>query len=172
MPFTAADASEKVTALQTKPADLEALTVTELSTGLDIQDHILKSDFRLSPTASATHNDTPLGAKGTHTNFAEGTAEGTITPFRDLDETGRPVPDSDTEAVFDLVKEKGSELWIAVRKGPDPDEPWAAGDEYSVYHVTTDTPQDPSDRGGWIKYVVPLGVSEFERFKKVVAAGG
>lgn len=170
MPFRAADNSEKVTVLQTKPADLAALTLTELTAGIDIEDWILKSDFRLSPTASATHNDTPLGAKGTWVNFAEGNAEGTVTVLRDLDEAGKPIPNSDGQAVFDLLKEKGTEVWIAVRRGPDPDVPWAAGDEYSVYQVTTDEPQEPTDRAGYQKVVIQLGVRDFERFKTVAAA--
>lgn len=169
MPFSAADNSEKVTVLQTEPADLAALTLTELTAGVEIQDYVLKSDFRLSPTASTTHNDTPLGAKGTWVNFAESNAEGTVTVIRDLDETGRPVVDGDGAAVFDLFKTKGTHMWVVIRKGPTPDTAWAAGDEYSVYEVTTDEPQEPTDRAGWQKVVVPLGVREFVRFATVAA---
>lgn len=171
MPFTSGDKREKVTALTTKPANINSVTVTEALAGVDIHWSVNKPDFRLSATGSATHNDTPLGAEGLYTNFAESNAEGNLTVFRDLDETGRPDPASDSEAVFDMVKEKGSELWLLVRKGPEADEPWAAGDEYSIFHVRTDEPQNPSDRAGFIKYTVPLGVAEFTQFKTLAAAG-
>ena len=169
MPFTAADGREKVTALTTKPADLEAVTATEANAGTDIHWHVAKSDFRLSATGSATHNDTPLGAVGLAVNFAESNAEGTLTVFRDLDETGKPVASSESETTFNMVKEKGTELWILVRKGPDADDPWAAADEYSIWHVRTDEPQNPTDRTGYIKYTVPLGVQNFYQFQAIAA---
>lgn len=167
MPFTAADGREKVTALQTKPADLKAVTAIEANAGIDIHWHINKTDWRLSATASSTHNDTPLGAAGTAVNFAESNAEGTLTVFRDLDATGKPVAGSDSEAVFDLVKEKGTELWLMVRLGPDADDEWATGDEYSIYHIRTDELQRASERAGYIKYTSVLGVQTFEQFKAV-----
>lgn len=169
MPFTAGDGKRKVTVLTTKPANLEAVTATEANAGVDIQWHILKSDYRLSPTGSTTHNDTPLGARGQHSHFAQSQAAGNVTPFRDLDATGRPVPSSETETVFDLFKEKDTELVVMDRLGPDPDEDWASGDEYSIYVVRPDDMQDPSDGGGFIKYVTPLAVGDFYRFKKIAA---
>lgn len=169
MPFTPGDGRQKVTVLQTKPEDLEAVTATEANAGTDAQWHILKSDFRLSPTASTTHNDTPLGAKGQHTHYAQSQAEGNVTPFRDLDETGKPVTDSETEAVFELFKVKNTQLWVMTRLGPDADEDWAADDEYSIYEVRPDEMQDPTDMTGFIKYPTPLGVGEFYRFCSVTA---
>lgn len=169
MPYTSGDGREKVTALLTAPADPKAVTLAEATAGTDIHWHVNKDDFRLSPTASATHNDTPLGAKGTWNNFAEGNAEGTLTVFRDLGANGKPIPDSESEVVFEMVKRKGSELWLLVRKGPEADEPWAAGDEYAIFHVRTDEPQDPSSRQGFLKYVVPLGVATYHRFLELAA---
>lgn len=171
MPFTPADGGRKVTVLTTKPQNLQAVTPTEANAGVDIHDHVLKSDYRVSPTGSTTHNDTPLGAKGNHTHFAQSQASGNVTPFRDLDENGRPVTDSETEAVFQLFAAKDQEMWLMDRLGPDPDEPWVADDEYSIYTVRPDDMQDPSDGGGFIKYVTPLAVGEFHRFKKIAAGG-
>lgn len=168
MPFTPGDGRRKVTVLTVKPVNLEAVTAIEANAGKDIQWHILKSDYRLSPTGSTTHNDTPLGAKGQHTHFAQSQAAGNVTPFRDLDATGKPVTSSEVEATFDLFKEKDTQLWVMDRLGPDPDGLWVAADEYSIYEVRTDDMQDPSDGGGFIKYVTPLAVGDFYRFKKVV----
>lgn len=172
MPFTAADGGRKVTVLTTKPANLQAVTAAEANAGHDVHDHVLKADYRVSPTGSTTHNDTPLGAKGQHTHFAQSQASGNITPFRDLDATGRPIADSEIEDTFALFKEKGQEMWLMDRLGPDPDEAWASGDEYSIYTIRPDDMQDPSDGGGFIKYVTPLAVGEFFRFQEIAATGG
>ncbi|MEE6273521.1 hypothetical protein V2J56_09200 [Georgenia sp. MJ206] len=169
MPYTAADGRQKVTVLEVQPDDLKAITATAANAGTDIQDHILKTDFRLSATASATHTDTPLGAKGTWNNLAESNAEGNVNVIRDLDDEGRPVVDSEAATVWDLFREKGTLLTVMVRNGPDPDEDWAAGDEYSVFVVETDNPQEQADRAGWIKHPIPLGVKEFELFQTLAA---
>jgi len=165
MPFTLADGNRKVTALQTPPADLDAITLTELQAGIDIQDDVLKSDFRLSPTASDTVPDTPLGSAGNSTAFGASNYEGSVSPFRNLDETGQP--ETAGEEVWDLFKEKGTNLTLVLRDGPDSDTEWAEGDEYEAYSVITDTPQHPSDTAGYIKRTVVLGVNGAALYKKV-----
>jgi len=165
MPFTLADGNRKVTALQTPPADLEAITLTELQDGIDIQDYVLKSDFRLSPTASDTVPDTPLGSAGNSTAFGASNYEGSCTPFRDLDENGQPVTDG--EEVWNLFKEKGTHLTLVLRDGPDADTDWDADDEYEAYSVITDTPQHPSDTAGYIKRTVVLVVNGAALYKTV-----
>jgi hypothetical protein len=171
MPFTQGDGRRKVTILTTKPANLEAVTATEANAGTDAQWHILKSDYRLSPTGSSTFDNTPLGSANNWSTFGASAAEGRFSVFRDLDATGKPVADSETEEVFDLVREKGTQLWVMDRLGPDADTTWATADEYSIYEVQTDELQE-SDGNGFIKYVVPLSVATFYRLKKIVAAGG
>lgn len=167
MPFTLADGNLKVTALQTAPADLDAITLTELTAGVDIEDYVLKSDFRLSPTASDTVPDTPLGSAGNSTAFGASNYEGSVSPFRDLDESGQPATSG--EEVWNLFKEKGTNLTLVLREGPDSDTAWAEGDEYEAYQVITDTPQHPTDRAGYIKRTVVLGVNAAALYKTVAA---
>lgn len=168
MPKTLADARTRLAILTTKPADLTKPTKTELDAGIDASCRILKSDYRLSPTASDTVADTELCSEGNAVTFGASNYEGTVTPFWYLDDDGKS--DADDDAVYQALKEKGTELWFVEREGPRYDEDWAVGDVVEVYEVVTDNPQKPSDRAGYIKRVVPLGVQRAELNAVVAAA--
>lgn len=156
MPKTLADARTRLAILTTKPADPTQPTLTELTAGIEASCKILKSDYRLSPTASDTVPDAELCAEGNAVTFGASNYEGSITPFWYLDDTGKS--DVAEDAVYQATKEKGTSLWLVEREGPRYDQPWAADDAVEVYEVITDNPQKPSDRSGYIKRVVPLGV--------------
>lgn len=156
MPKTLADARTRLAILTTKPADLGAISAAALSSGIDASCRILKSDYRLSPTASDTVPDTELCSEGNAVTYGASNYEGSVTPFWYLDATGKT--DVTDDVVYQALKVKGSALWFVEREGPRYDEPWATGDNYEVYEVVTDNPQKPSDRAGYIKRVVPLGV--------------
>ncbi|MBE7701268.1 hypothetical protein H9623_13285 [Oerskovia sp. Sa1BUA8] len=156
MPKTLADARTRLVALTTKPANPAAPTVTELTAGIDLSCRILKSDYRLSPVASDTVPDTELCSEGNAVTFGASNYEGSVTPFRYLTEAGKA--DAANDIAWDTLKEKGTELWLYEREGPKYDAAWAAADEVDGYEVVTDNPQKPSDRAGFIKRVVPLGV--------------
>jgi hypothetical protein len=157
MPKTLADARIKLVILTTKPTNLAAISATALTAGIAADTRILKSDYRLSPTASDTVNEAELSASGNATVWGNSNYEGSVTPFRYLDETG--ATDLTADVVFQALKEKGTTVWLVEREGPPAGDPWAAGDEYEVYEVLTDTPQKPTDRtSGYIKRIIPLGV--------------
>lgn len=156
MPKTLADARTRLAILTTKPTNPASIPVATLTSGIDASCRILKSDYRLSPVASDTVSDAELCSEGNAVTFGASNYEGSITPFWYLDETGKSDPTEDV--VYQALKEKGTELWLVEREGPRYDEPWAAGDAIEVYEVVTDNPQKPSDRAGYIKRVVPLGV--------------
>jgi len=170
MPKTLADGRIALIALTVKPADPEAITESVLNaaraTG-DLSCRILKSDYRLSPTASDTLQEAELCATGNATSFGASNYEGSVTPFRYLDEDGQA--DGANDIGWTLLKEKGTTLWLVEREGPEYDVPFAAGDDYEIYEVVTDEPQKPSDRSGFIKRIVPLGVQR--KWNGVVAAG-
>lgn len=168
MPKTLADARIKLTILTVKPANLAAISATVLNAGIHADGRIMKSDYRLSPTASDTVNEAELSASGNAVVYGNSNYEGSITPFRYLDETG--APDDTEDVVFAAVRDKGTTLWLVEREGPKASVAWTTGDEYEVYEVLTDTPQKPSDRtSGYIKRIVPLGVQN--RVEGVVASG-
>lgn len=167
MPAVIADGRIKLTALTTKPAKPEAPTIAELNAGVDLQEKILKSDYKLSATASDTVNDAVLAATGNAVTFGSSNYEGSVTPLRYLDETGKAIANEDD--AWELLKTKGSTMWLAEREGPEHSKEWEAGDEISVYEVITDDPQKPSERTGYIKRVVPLGVQRAWENKKVAS---
>lgn len=165
MPKTLADARTRLSILTVAPADLDAIELGEITAGIDASCRLLKSDYRLSPTASDTVDDTELCSEGNAVTFGASNYEGTVTPFWYLDVDGKLVALDNT--TWEALKEKGSELWFVEREGPKYDEPWAVGDQYDVYRAITDNPQKPADRAGYIKRVVPLGVQD-ARLNKIV----
>lgn len=164
---TLADGRIKLTILDAPPPNPEdGVAVGDLA-GDDAQCNVLKSDFRLSATGSDTVADTLLCSDSNAVVFGASNYEGTMTVVRFLDpSTG--LPDSTDDWLYDAVRDKGTHLWLAVRYGKAHGDAWADGDEYELYHVITDEPQQPSDAGGYIKKVVPLGVQR--AFKGVVGA--
>ena len=157
MPKTLADGRIALVALTKAPAKLDAPTVTELGAGVRLECRINKSDYSLGATGSSTIDDQELCKMGSSQDFGPAAWAGSLTPFRYL--TGEGVADKANDVAWDMLKEKGTHLWLVEREGPMADAAWAAVQEVSVYEVNTDTPQKPSDRNaGYIKRVVPLAV--------------
>lgn len=157
MPKSLADGHTKLTLLTTKPANPAAPTATELNAGIDASCDILASDFTWSAADSDkvaekalcdTSNKNALGAS----NYTAG-----MTVFRQFDAATGAV-DVAADDVFQAVRTKGTTLWGYVRKnGKLATQAWAAGDEIPIgLEVVTDTPQAPSDSGGYIKNRIPL----------------
>ena len=171
MPQVLADAKIKLAILATKPADPAAPTVTELTAGIDASCALLKSDYRLSATASDTIDEDALCSEGNAVVFGASNYEGTVTPFRYFDATTGQV-DTANDEVFQALRVKGSRVWLVQRfSGKRYDEAWEAGDEVQVFEVITDNPQQPSELTGYIKQVVPLGVQRAWLDATVATAG-
>lgn len=169
MPKSLADGKMKVTLLAAAPDDATDLDAATLNGGTDIQCNVLKSDFRLSATASDTVGDTELCQDGNAVVFGASNYEGNMTVFRYFDETGAVATAEDT--AWAAAKAKGTHLHLVVRQnGKRHDEDWATGDEYEYWHVITDEPQMPSDLAGYIKRTIPLGPQT--KVSGVVAAAG
>lgn len=163
MPRTLADGRIRLDALTTAPAALATyasgaleITLDELAAGDRLSTRIMKSDYRLSATASDPVNETELAAEGNAVVYGASNYEGSVTPFRYFTSAG--VADPLNDIAYDILREKGTELWLPERTGPKESVAWAAGDVGEFYQVITDNPQNPSTAGGFIKRVVPLGV--------------
>jgi hypothetical protein len=159
MPRSQADGKTRTVILTDEPADPENPTAAELLAGIYISCDILDSDFTFGATDSdkfaekaqcEVNNTNALGAS----NFEAG-----ITVFRDFGAAGIPGPDDD---VFTATKAKGTELWMYSRRtSKGSKEAFAASDEiYLGAKVITDEPQPPSERGGYIKWRIPMEVVE------------
>lgn len=168
MPRTLADGRTRLIALTTAPADPAAITDAELAGGTRLDNRILKSDFRLSPSDSETITEALLSEESAGAALGPALFDGcTMSVFRFLDATGAADPTEDI--AFDLVKERGTHLHLVKSDGKDASATFTASDEYSYFHVVTDHPQDPEERGGYIKKRVPLLVQSAELFKSVAA---
>ena len=157
MPKSLADGHTKFTLCTTEPADPLNPTALELNGGIDFSCDVMSSDFTWSATDSDkvaekalcdTNNANSLGPS----NFNAG-----ATVFRYFD-AGTGEVDPTADAKFAALKVKGTRFWGYTRKnGKLATEAWAAGDEFELgLENITDSPQTPSDAGGYIKYRVPM----------------
>lgn len=156
-----ADGRTRFVLLTTEPADPNAPTVAELTAGIEAADWINKPDFRFSPTNSDTVPDQPLSQAGNATTFGNGNFEWTMTVLRDLDDDG--VSESGGDTVWAAVNTKGAQVWGYLRKGPVESQAWAAADEVLWCKGITDEPQEPQDRAGYVKHIVPMGPQAWGR---------
>ncbi|WP_136314314.1 hypothetical protein [Actinomyces procaprae] len=168
MPKTLADGRIALVALTTAPANMSAPTVAELKAGTRLECRINKSDYQLGADADSTIDEQELCKRGASQDFGPSSWSGSLTPFRYLDGDGKA--DTDNDVAWDLLKVKGTHLWLVEREGPAYDAEFAAGQEVAVYECNTGTPQKPSDRTtGYIKRVVPVSVLDAEETAVVAA---
>lgn len=166
MPRMISDKRERWVLLLDAPADPLAVTAAEVNAGLRMECDLLAEGSRLSPTASDTINERAICESTNAQAPTNGNAEGSLSVFRDMDpDTGLPVVDGDE--VFQALKRKGTPAHILTSKGPLHTEEFAASHPYSLFRVLTDEPQDPSDRGGYLKQVVPLFVQDMWTHREI-----
>ena len=158
MPLTLADGRDRLVVFTNRPVNLDAITAAECALAINASPLINKPDFRLSATTSDTVPDQPLSSSGNATTYGASNYEGSITPFRFLDNNGATVALEDI--LFAAIGAKGIRVWLAYRKGPKSAVAMTNLDRYNWYEVITDTPQEPSDRAGYIKQVIPLGIQD------------
>ena len=172
-PRTYADLKRKLTVLTAPPTEpLDALTVATLNGGMDASCRVAKDGTRLSATGSETVEDSAICEPNGASAPGRSNYEAVLNIYRFFSDTNKGQADEVGDALFQAAKVKGTPLYIVESQtAKDWDEPWEAGDEYSVFVVTTDNWQRPSDQhAGFIKVTVPLFVSNAE-LNGVVAAG-
>ena len=103
MPKTLADARTRLAILLTAPTSMHAIPLASVTAGIDASCRILKSDYRLSATASDTVGDTELCAEGNAVTFGASNYEGSVTPFWYLDEDGKS--DTSDDVVYQALKD-------------------------------------------------------------------
>ena len=170
MPKSLADGKTKFTILTTKPADPAAPTVSELTAGLDFSCDVLASDFAWGAADSDKVNEKALCTANNANAIGASNFTAGFTVFRYFDATtGKP--DATEDAKFAAVQEKGTTLWgYARRTGQPARSAWTAADEiYLGGEFITDTPQAPTDTGGYIKYRVPAEMQDGFPFIAVAA---
>lgn len=169
MPLRLSDGNITLWAATQKPAKMDAPTVAEIKAAKRIDCFINKQDYKLGATGSSTINETALCKRGEGKAFGPSAYEGSVTPFWYLDAAGKPVEDE--MAAWNMLKTKGTTLYLIEREGPDVEAEPSVGEIVSVYEVSTDEPQPPSSRTeGYVKRIVPLAVLD-ARTNVTIAAG-
>lgn len=165
-----ADGHIKLILLTTKPANPGAPTAAELSAGIDISCNILASDFTFGATDSDKVAEKALCTVGNANALGPSNYQAGVTFFRYFDTTTKN-PDLTADAGFQAVKVKGTTVWLYARKTAKlSTAAIAAADElYMGAEVATDSPQTPSDQGGWIKSRVPMEVQNAWEYIPVAA---
>ena len=166
---TLADGRITLWALTTKPSNIATPSVSEIGAGKKISCHIMKSDYALGADSDAEITEQEMCKTGEGKAPGPTSYAGNITVFRYLDEAGKPVAADDF--VWDLIKKKGTTVWLVEREGPDEAKVIAEGDIVSVYEVVLGTPTKPSDRfAGYIKRTAKLNVMNAAEDVAVVSA--
>lgn len=165
MPKTLADAHIALMALPAPPVNPKAITVAEYEAGVALQCRIM--DYRLSPTDSETLQQSEFCEGSNASVPTKDNFEGNIVPFRYLTAAGLADPINDV--AWEMLKKKGTTLYLVEREGPEHDAPAVAGHEYSYYEAITDHPKVPSDRGGFIRREQTLYVQKAVLNEKLVA---
>ena len=154
-----ADGRITLWALTTKPKDMTKPSVVEITACKKISCHIMKSDYALGADSDAEITEQEMCKKGEGKAPGPTSYAGNLTVFRYLDEAGKPVAADDF--VWDLIKQKGTTIWLVEREGPVESKPVEVGDIVSVYEVVLGTPTKPSDRfAGYIKRTAKLNVMD------------
>lgn len=154
---TLADGRIKLTILTTPPEDINAITVAELTAGIEASCAVAKNGTRFSATASDTISDPRLCDEGNSNAMGPSNYEGAIVPFLLFDDETN-VYSLEDNVVYEAARAKGTNLTYVLREGPEAAVEWAAGDRYDAYEAISDNPQRPSETSGYIKRTIPLQV--------------
>lgn len=169
MPRSQADGKTRTVILTDEPVNPAAPTFAELNAGIYISCDIFDSDFTFGATDSDKFAEKAQCEVNNTNAFGASNFEAGITVFRDFGALGVPGPEDD---VFTATKVKGTELWMYSRRTSLSSKTiFAATHEiYLGAKVITDEPQPPSERGGYIKWRVPMEV--VEAYPWIAAAAG
>ncbi|MCT2182839.1 hypothetical protein M3G00_07805 [Brevibacterium casei] len=166
-----ADGKTKVTILPKAPADPKAITVAELTAGIEASCAILASDYNVGAATSESVDEKALCQPGNAATW--GAENGTIefTLFLEFGDDKHLDLTSDAGKAFEAVKHKGTQVYIVQRDNDKlSTDPWAAGDEYEYFHGIADHPQHV-DRTGYTKRKITAAFQSME-LHGVVATGG
>lgn len=159
MPRTLADGKTKFTVLLIEPNNPDAPTAAELNAGIDASPTILTSDFGWGATDSEKVAEKALSEANNANAIGAGNYTAGFSLWRLFDAvTG--APDTANEDLWVALQERGVTFWGYAREtGKESAEAWATGDEIFLgAEAINDTPQPPSDRGGFIKRRIPIEI--------------
>ena len=168
---TLADGNTRVYLLATKPADINAIKLSELTAAApavrNMSGNILSSDFDLGPTGSDTIDEKALNARGNAQVFGLTNYGGGMSVFRYYD-AATGLPDATDDWAWTACKTKGGTLYLVViEDGKAGTAAPVVGEEYCYYELIVDHPKR-GDRTGYQKDRVEGAVQVSALHKLVV----
>lgn len=165
---------KKFVILTTKPADPKNPTLAELKAGIDASCRVKSSGFKFGPDKSEEVDSDLLCEDIKSKAYGQSNYVLEFDVYRYFDpETGQAAQtaaDDIADSVFQLVKQKGTQLYYYVRyTSKKSKEDFAAGDEVTYLGGQNDWPT-PDDGDGYINYHVTVAVSEGEPYAVVGGA--
>lgn len=165
---TLADGRITLWALTAKPANMAAPKLSEITAGKKISCRIMKNDYALGADSDTEITEQEMCKTGEGKAPGPTSYAGNITVFRYLNDDGNP--DVTEDFLWDLIRKKGTTIWLVEREGPVESKAAEAGDIVSVYEVVLGTPTKPSDRfAGYIKRTAKLNVMDAAEDVAIVA---
>lgn len=164
---------KKFVALTTRPADPKAPTLAELEAGIDLSCRVKASGFKYGPEKSEQVDSDLLCEDIKSKAFGQSNYQLEFDIYRYWDpatgQYAKSSGDDIADAGFQLLKEKGTELYYYVRNTyKKSKEDFAPGDEVTYLGGQNDWPA-PDDGEGYINYHVIVSVSEGEPNAQVAA---
>lgn len=155
---TLASGRKKWMVLTAKPANPSAMTASDLSAAINVGDKATRDGSFIRATPSNTIDSTHFNSEAQSQVFGESNYNAQIEPYQYRDASTGKLDGTDN-ALHAAFATKGTTLYIWERKGPKEPVAAASGDDYTLYEVLTDAPQEP-DATGYMRDVVPLAVQQ------------
>lgn len=164
----------KFVLLTTRPADPKNPTLAELKAGIDASCRVKGSNFKWGPTDSEKVDSDVLCEDVKSQAWGQSNYQMEFTVYRyfnkgDKTQVENGPAGQTADAVFQLVKVKGTTLYAYIRKSDKKSkDDFAAGDELFYEEFSIDHPQ-PADGDGYIAYDIKGLVAAAEPLAKVAA---
>ena len=171
-PRTLAELKTKLAYALDYTGSLSEIPLSVLTASTEVTCQSVAGETRMSATDSDTLADPALCQPANAQTFGASNAEARLGLFRYFDSENRGAHNTEYDRAYQDLGRKGREAVFFKRvSGKNWDEPWEVGDELSVFRVIADNPQEPQDRTGYVKRLLPFAVQDFE-INAVVVAGG
>lgn len=156
MPKSLAEGHRKVAILTTAPANPSAPTLAELNAGIQASSRILADDWVFGATDSDKVSEKALDSTDNVNALGASNYQAAMSIWRYFN-SGTGMPDPTEDALWTATKVKGTTLYVYEREsGKLATAAWAASDELMGMQVLTDSPQKPSNMGGFVKRRIPM----------------
>lgn len=166
--FTLADGRRRLCVFEDRPADKDAITVTEFKAAKIASPGVLSQNFRFGPLESATFSQKPLERVGNVEAFSEENAQVIMTLFRYFDEMG--IPDAELGWLFELMRLRGNTIYAAMLDRALPmNAPFKEGEEYHYIEFLNDTPKPQEEMTGFMTADVKGLPQEWAFYRQIVA---